>query len=146
MTKDELSFVAEALLALCERRPEAPFYSEEHLARKLKEAEWREPLSARIELPDDGNELTQAECREVLRLARLTYNQWSVMSMRLDGMTFEDIGRRRGCTKQTAMNVFVIALKKLTRSHTVYPYVGLGEVYREEVRRGLKPGRFGTMR
>ena len=60
--------------------------------------------------------------------------------MRLEGRTFEDIGRLRRHTKQAAQNIFVQALKKFARALAVYEYTGLAEVYQNEINRGRRRG------
>lgn len=138
MTNDTLGFVAEALLALCEKDRTSPHYSEDVLHQKLKLANKREPLFGSIASRLGNDVLLQSECKSVLESANLTTRQSEVIGLRLDGWTFEDIGRAGGCTKQGAQRVFVQALKKLTRTFEKYPFAGLSEVYREETRRGLR--------
>jgi DNA-binding NarL/FixJ family response regulator len=146
MTKDDLRFVADALLALCEPDPSRPFYSEEAFDHKLKLAYHREPkLIGLILVKHLQDDLLAHECEDVLDAAGLTCRQLEVLQMRIEGYTFEEIGARGNHTKQGAQNIFVQALKKLGRSCRVYRYEGLSEVYRSELRRGLRPKAFGRM-
>jgi hypothetical protein len=150
MNTNDLSFVADALLALCGNDREQPYYSERYLDTKIRR-------DRRLECPQAENTLAAVsrgsapfrllvdECRDVLAVAKLTNCQLEVLTMRLEGATFEDIGRRRGCTKQGAQRVFVKSLKKLASAFRVYPYRGLSEVYRQETRRGLAPRGSGTL-
>lgn len=145
MTNEEVAFVAEALLSLCEPRREQPFYTEEAMRRKLVAAERREPIYAHLVAGRPHDSMLEEECRGIVRSARLTDPQSEVLGLRLEGFTFEEIGSRRGHTKQGAMRVFVQALKKLARACRVYPFRGLSDVYRCEVRRGSPKSRSGTM-
>lgn len=145
MTRDDLAFVADALLALCDRSENRPFYSEDAFRLKLRLAVQREPVYARMVSPSQHDPLLMEECRCVIAEARLTERQLDVLSKRLDGWTFEEIGRAGGHSKQGAQNIFLQALKKIARAFRVYPFRGLSEVYRREVRRGARNGSFGKM-
>jgi DNA-binding NarL/FixJ family response regulator len=146
MTKEDLSYIADALLALCQRDRSAPFYSETGFATKLRLAEKREnALFHLLERREDGGLLAQ-ECREVLDAANLTKRQRMILDLRLEGRTFDEIGQRYGVTRQGVQRVFVQGLKKIARSLYVYQFAGLSEVYQSEVRRGLIPRPFGTMK
>ncbi len=145
MTELDFSFVADALLALCERDREAPCYSEKQIYLKMKKAQWREPFAAQLMIAGGHDVLLQEECQDVFKEARLTERQAEVLASRLEGFTFEEIGEVGGHTKQGAQSVFVQALKKLTRAFHVYRYRGLSDVYRREVRRGANRGTFGRM-
>lgn len=145
MHTENLAFVAEALLALCDKDDRAPFYSERAMRRKEDLASRRDPLHAQLALGRPSDSILSGECRDVVRSASLTERQMEIINLRLDGYTFEEIGRQRGCTKQGAQHVFVQALKKLDRAFDVYPYRGLSEIYRFEVRRGLPRRAFGRM-
>lgn len=145
MSNEQLAFVAEALLALCDRCPDRPFYSEEAMRGKLKRAHIREPLYAHLIVGRKDDPLLREECADVIAMARLTRRQSEVLAMRLEGYTFEEIGRSGGHSKQGAQNIFVQGIKKLARAFRVYPYRGLSEVYRIEVRRGLGRSPFGKI-
>jgi hypothetical protein len=145
MTQEQAAFVSEALLALCERSSDRPFYSEQMLERKLKVAQQKDPLYGHLLMGRNEDEILRHECQEIFTRARLTERQASVLTMRLDGFTFEEIGRRGGHTKQGAQSIFLQALKKLTRAFRVYPFRGLNEVYRQELKRGVRSRSFGTM-
>ncbi len=145
MTREDYAFVADALLALCEKPADRPYFSEEGLRQKLK-------LSARRDVHFDPSHLMQAddpllklECQEVFAQARLTDRQALVLAKRLEGWTFEEIGQAEGHSKQNAQNIFIQALKKIVRSFRVYPFKGLSDVYRSEVRRGLSRTRTGKI-
>lgn len=145
MSNEQLAFVAEALLALCDRCPERPFYSEDAMRGKLKRAQVREPLYAHLIVGRREDPLLRDECADVIAIARLTQRQAEVVAMRLEGYTFEEIGRSGGHSKQGAQNIFVQGIKKLARAFRVYPYRGLSEVYKIEVKRGVKKGPFGKI-
>lgn len=141
----DLSFVADALLALCERELDAPFYTEDRFEAKLKRLKRRETESPGEMVSGRVDSILAVECRDVMRDARLTARQREVLDLRLEGFTFEEIGRQGRTTKQGAMNVFVQALKKISRTFRAYPYAGLSEVYRSDVKRGSRGKSFGTM-
>lgn len=141
MYVDEMGRLADSLLALCERDPQAPCYSEEGFRKKLEVDRRRqsrlEPPRARLEL----SYLIEHEWSEIVRLARLTARQKEVFAKRLSGWTFEEIGRASGRTRQGAQRVFSQAAAKLVRAWSEFPYRGLAEVYRQEVTRGGTLGR-----
>ncbi len=135
MTNEQIAFVADSLLALCEKSPERPCYSDDVMRQKLKLAERREPVYGHLLMGRRDDPLLQDECRDVFEIAKLTERQSIVLHLRLEGYTFEEIGSRRGHSKQGAQNIFIQALKKLTHSFRVYPFRGLSDVYRWEVKR-----------
>ena len=139
---EDLSFVADALLALCARERDAPFYTGDGYEAKLRRIRRREREPVGELVSGRVDSLLGVECRDVLRNAGLTERQREVLDLRLEGFTFEEIGQMGRTTKQGAMSVFIQALKKVSRTFAAYPYAGLSEVYRSEVRRR---SRFGTM-
>jgi hypothetical protein len=139
---EDLSFVADALLALCARERDAPFYTADGYEAKLQRNKRREIESISELVSGRVDSLLGVECRDVLRKAGLTPRQRDVLDLRIEGFTFEEIGHMGRTTKQGAMRVFIQALKKVSRTFAAYPYAGLSEVYRSEVRRR---SRFGTM-
>lgn len=131
-----LSQAADALLSKVERDPSAPHYSEDSFRRKVDDSNRRTHL---LPLPLGGKEsnyLLQSEWADVVEASCLTRRQCEVFAMRLAGHTFEQIGLRHGHSKQGAQNIFFQAAKKLARAWVHYPYRGLAQVFREEVRRG----------
>lgn len=144
MTQEDLRFIADALVALCQKDNQAPFYSEAAFEKRLRRHERRDSLLAKV-LRVRQDTLWADECRDVLANANLTARQSHVLNLRLEGFTFEEIGNACGHSKQGAQSIFLQALKKLTRAFHVYPYSGLSDVYRWEVKRGGTRGGFGTM-
>ncbi len=138
MNKEDLAFVAEALLALCERDRAAPHYSEAGFEAKLRSATRREAKFAHVAMGRGSHPMLQSECEDVIAAADLTDRQRDVLMQRLEGRTFEEIGHAGGHTKQGAQSIFVQGLKKLMRAYDVYAYRGLCDVYRDEVRRGTR--------
>ncbi|MDX2064694.1 MAG: hypothetical protein SFX74_03020 [Fimbriimonadaceae bacterium] len=136
MEKIDLRFVAESLLALCEGESKLNFYSDAALERKLLQSRHTDPVWALAQLRHPGDALFEAECREIVSRARLTERQRDVLCLRVVGVSFDQIGRRFGATRQGAQHVFVQALRKISRACRVYPYRGLADVYRFETRRG----------
>lgn len=146
MTEQDLMFVAEALIELCDQDRARPCYPEARLAAKLKTAESKDPLYCPFVARSGENDLLRAECDDVLLMAELTPRQREVFDRRMSGWTFEQIGSRSGHSKQAAQGVFVQALKKIARSLRVYRYRGLSDVYRKELRRGARNPAFGRIR
>lgn len=138
MTRDDLSFLADALLALCERDAERPCYSEHGIKVKQRLAAMRDHRYAHCLLPQSADPLLRHECNDVFARASLTDRQANVLLRRLDGWTFEEIGREAGHSKQGAQHIFVQAMKKLTLTFRVYPFKGLSDVYRWETHRGVR--------
>lgn len=133
-----MSEAADALLSLVEKDPLVPHYGEQSFRRKIATSNRR---SRALEAPLGGKEfvyLLQEEWADVIRDAGLTVRQLEVLALRLEGNTFEQIGTIGGHTKQGAQNIFFQAAKKLVRAWMDYPYRGLHQVYREEVRRGTR--------
>ncbi|RYG26361.1 hypothetical protein EON82_03690 [bacterium] len=141
----DLSFVADALLAMCENERDAPFYTEDGFETKLQRIRRRETTAADELISGRVDAMLAIECRDVLSAAGLTARQHEVLDLRLEGFTFEEIGGFGRTSKQAAMNVFVQALKKISRTFREYRYAGLSEVYRSEVERPSRGRSFGTM-
>lgn len=136
MTRDDLAFVADALLAICETEKRPPYYADHALKLKMQGDQRREPIFESLARRSGHDEMLRRECEAIMGKANLTCRQHQVLSLKLEGHTFEEIGRSGGHTKQGAQSIFSAALKKIMRAFRVYPYVGLSEVYRREVRRG----------
>ena len=145
MDSIDLSFVADALLAMCENERDAPFYTEGGYEAKLQRTRKRETTAADELVSGRGDQMLSVECRDVLAAAGLTPRQREVLDLRLEGFTFEEIGGFSQTSKQAAMNVFIQALKKISRTFRAYPYAGLSEVYGSEVKRRSRGRSFGTM-
>jgi len=140
MINDDLSFVADALLALCEPDPDMPVFDELGMDRKMQAARKNDTRYVTdLAKKSTGADLLASELADVLAQSTLTCRQMEVFQLRLQGFTFEEIGGRGLHTKQAAQAVFVQALKKLARSYRVYRYEGLNEVYESERRRGTRP-------
>lgn len=138
MKTEDLAFVADALLTLCEKSPIRPFYTERAYAQKLKRDLPRERLYAHLASCRRHDELLKSEYEEIFDYAALTQRQAEVLAKRLEGFTFDEIGTELGHTKQNAQNVFIQAVKKLARAFHVYPYRGLSDTYRRETNRGCR--------
>lgn len=137
MNTHDLRFVADALLAIVGQDEEAPFELDSLVRRHQMSVQGTRVFVQMAASRRPGDEMLEKECREVYERARLTKNQAEVLDMRLMGLSFEQIGRCKRSTRQGAMQVFLHAIKKIGRVMRVYPYVGLTDVYRNEVRRGL---------
>ena len=136
LSDEDLDFVADALLALCESDASAPAYTEATFRYKLRRARAREPVIARRITALSPDPLRLEEVNALILGARLTPVQHECLTLRLDGFTFADVGTLCGTSKQSARTTFVAALAKLRRAWRTYPYAGLAETYRRETGRG----------
>ena len=138
MNREDYSFIAEALLALCEKDRKAPFVSERRLEQKLRKGEETDEVALQLARKRPDDTLLENECQEIVNMAKLTQRQTRVFRLRLQGHTFDEIGKGAGHSKQGAQSIFIQALKKIVRAFRVYPYSGLSDVYRWEVHRGAR--------
>lgn len=140
MNQADFSFIADALLAMVGQDHSAPFELDAFDRKRPTTARQKEALIrfASAKRPED--ELLENECRTIFDKANLTEKQAEVLDLRLLGLSFEQIARCKGTSRQGSMKVFLQAIKKIGRVMRVYPYTGLSDVYRYEVRRGLRPG------
>ena len=141
-----MGFISEALIALVEKDRQRPCYSERAMDRRIEKANRREPVAATLSRDDGRDILLQSEIDAIFAVAKLTERQERVFRLRLNGLTFEEIGQGARHSKQGAQRIFIRALKKIACAYRVYPFVGLSEVYRRETQRGLRTGSSGTMR
>ncbi len=142
---DAYDWALSALLSLAEKPSDSPFVAEKTLKLKI-EADRRN--EARLPRPSESESSRYLLAREwscAMLGAKLTQRQTVVVSMRLDGRTFEEIGARCGHTKQAAQRIFIQGAKKLALAYRNYPYRGLSEVYRTELKRG-RNGSTGTIK
>ena len=142
MKSEVLSETADLLLSNLDRDRSAPHYTESSFRRKLKLANQRESRQALLTALRPAAYLHSKEWIEISEIALLTPSQTEVMQMRLEGITFDAIGKARGHTKQGAQSIYYQAAKKLVEAWINYPYRGLPEVYEEETRRGISPRRY----
>ncbi len=145
MTSEDIQFVADALLALCERDAQRPFYTEEQMRLRTLYTARKDPFHAHILQARGEDPLVLSECRGVVRHARLTRRQMEVLAKRMDGWSFGEIALRAGHSKQGARSIFLQALKKLARALHVYPFRGLSDVYWRETHRGVRSGGLGRI-
>jgi DNA-directed RNA polymerase sigma subunit (sigma70/sigma32) len=138
MNREDYSFIAEALLALCEKDRQSPFVSERRLEQKIRKDQQQDELALQLARKQPDDALLESECLEIVNLAKLTHRQTHVFHLRLQGHTFDEIGKGAGHSKQGAQSIFIQALKKIVRAFRVYPYTGLSDVYRWEVHRGAR--------
>lgn len=137
MSTHSLTQASDQYLARVQRDPNSPHYGESSFKRKIENSNRR---ALNLPLPLGGKEsnyLLQEEWADVIKAASLTERQLTVLMLRLEGNTFEHIGVLGGHSKQGAQNIFFQAAKKLVRAWMEYPYRGLDQVFREEVRRGV---------
>ncbi|MBX3112410.1 MAG: hypothetical protein KF857_10415 [Fimbriimonadaceae bacterium] len=136
-----MSQIADDLLRAVPRDPEAPHYAEDSFRRKLEEAGRREAQMALPRVRPGALYLYRQEWAEITERSSLTKRQLEVVTLRLEGHTFEQIGDRFGTTKQGAARVFFQGAKKLAKAWVDYPFRGLPSVYEEETTRGIPMGR-----
>ena len=87
---------ADAYLSRVERDPGAPHYTDDSFRRKTINSNRR---ASKLPLPLGGKEsnyLLQQEWEDVIGIANLTDRQLTVLALRLEGNTFEQIGRVDG--------------------------------------------------
>lgn len=113
-----------------------PFYSEEALERRIAYNNRRATENGPKSYGNEPHPFRAKELRALIRVAKLTRRQLQVVGLRSKGFTFDEIGRLLRTTKQAAHRICSQALRKLRRASRVYPFVGLNEVYRQEIHRG----------
>lgn len=137
MNTYDLRFVADALLAIVGQDSDCPYELDSFVRKHVLTGQTTHAFMRMASARRPGDEMLEDECREIFDRAGLTKNQAEVLDLRLLGISFEHIGQLKGHTRQGAMQVFLHAIKKIGRVMRVYPYVGLSDVYRSEMRRGL---------
>ena len=135
MNEQDLKFVADALLALCNE--ESPkIYNDEQLAQRARANQEQDLSWTLLGAGRDCDALGYRECSTIVHRAKLTARQDQIIQHRINGCSFEQIGTKLGTSKQSVQTAFISAIKKIRRACRVYPYRGLSDVYRWEVRRG----------
>ncbi|MEI6511730.1 MAG: hypothetical protein WCO51_00445 [bacterium] len=140
MRSEDLSVLADWYINSTQRNREAPCYTENGFARKLRRSHKQEK-SLKInqnELEGATRSLKARELDTVISLAKLTSKQYLVFQARRRGESFEEIGKRMGVTKQATKKVFDAARFKVKAAWGLNPYHGLHQIYREEVSRSGK--------
>lgn len=137
MYKPPLSQLADDILRTVPRDAEAPHYMEDSFRRKLEEAGRRESQMGLPRVRLGSIYLYRQEWADITERACLTRRQLQVVTLRLEGHTFEQIGEKYGTSKQGASRVFFQGAKKLAKAWLEYPYRGLPAAYEEETSRGL---------
>lgn len=132
----DFSFVADALLAMCESPADRPFYTEQVLRQRFSELSCDTVIYFNLAAGRQDDELFRREFEAVFEQAKLTERQRQVMGRKLKGQSFETIGSALGVSKQSVQGTFTHGLKKLHRALRGYPYAGLSDVYRSETHRG----------
>lgn len=132
----DFTFIADALLALCDKPEDRPFYTEQALQRRFKEITCDSVIFLNVVAGDEDDVLFRREYEAVFEEAKLTERQRQVAGRKFQGLSFEQIGRALGISKQSAQSTFTQALRKLYRALKTYPYAGLSEIYRSETHRG----------
>lgn len=130
--RDDLPDRADALLAAVPKPKDSPFVNEKYLLRKAQRDSKLDPKV--VAPPDLAAPLTFAEVRAVLRSCPLTPNQRYVVNAVLEGRTLEQIGAGI-VTRQAISKTFRTAIKKIRAHWDVYPYSGLADAYRADIRR-----------
>jgi DNA-binding CsgD family transcriptional regulator len=134
-TKTDIEFVVEALLSICEPMSYTPI-QHRRKERTFSDCDVQQKFYQALLLGRSHDPLLAAECKEIYDRARLTPKQAYVLELRLNGHSFDDIGRRRGRSRNATQNLFLQAIKKLSHAAHVYRYTGLADVYRSEILRG----------
>ncbi|CAN5516490.1 hypothetical protein BH11ARM1_BH11ARM1_18010 [soil metagenome] len=131
----DINFITSALLSICQ--PEINWDLRKKAGETvLSQKDPGQQIYTAMLCGKRHDALLATECQTVYDNAKLTPRQASVLQMKLSGYTFEEIGERRGSSKQSSQNIFLQAVKKIARALHVYPYAGLADVYNSETRRG----------
>lgn len=130
--RDDLPTRADALLAAVPKPKDSPFVNEKYLLRKARRDGHLDPKV--LAPPDLAAPLTFAEVRSVIRSCPLTSRQRFVVLAVLEGQRLDDIGAGV-VTRQAISKTFRQAIKKIRAHWDVYPYSGLADTYRSEIRR-----------
>lgn len=116
-----------------------PFYTEDSFERKLRRHRQRQTLL------DEGigemaacDYLERSEFQTLIEQARLTDKQNYVFHQYMRGCTLEEIGHKMHVSKQAVAKTLGFAIKKVKRAWGANPYLGLADVYRQEVTRYCK--------
>jgi len=136
MTSEDLNFVADALLAICQSDQDRPCYTDEKLKEKDRQRPDLDTLWRRIAICRPHDPLLQRECAEIVSMAQLTERQATILQCKLDGASFEAISQRERCTRQSVRAGFIAALRKLRRAMDGYAFLGISDVYHQQTRRG----------
>lgn len=127
------------LLSQASRSPDAPFYTDVGFQRKLERIKNREISFASVNVlyfpRGEKQRIKKSEMEEAISQAKLTTKQKQIVLDRLCGMTWKEIGRNHGNSKQNAAKIFQRAMKKVRHALTTNPFRGLHEVYWQEVMR-----------
>lgn len=122
-----------------EPKNEYPFYTEDSFERKLRRHRQRQTLL------DEGigemaayDYLERSEFQTLIEQARLTDKQHYVFHQYLRGCTLEEIGLKMHISKQAVAKTLGFAIKKVKQAWGTNPYLGLADVYRQEVTRSCK--------
>lgn len=130
--RDDLPARSDALLAEVPRPKDSPFVNERYLQRKALRDRFIDPRV--VAPPDPAAPLTFSEIRAVIRSCPLTGYQRHIVNAVLEGETEVAISEGR-VTRQAISKTFRQAIKKIRAHWHVYPYSGLADVYRSEIRR-----------
>jgi hypothetical protein len=127
------------LLSQASRSPDAPFYTDVGFQRKLERIKNRETSFASINLlylpRAERKRIQKTEIEQAISQAKLSTKQKQIVLDRLCGMTWREIGRNHGNSKQNAAKIFQRAMKRVRHALTTNPFRGLHEVYWQEVMR-----------
>lgn len=142
---DDLPARADAFLAEHPRPREAPFYREATFTRKLqgyrREIRTRKPPPE----PPSFHQLLRREMLEIVEASGLDPVESMLVREHLCGLSLQLLGRSLGVSRQAAHERFHRAIEKIRACYAVYPYAGLAEAYRSELKRGKRPPSSGRM-
>lgn len=127
------------LLSQVNRSPDAPFYTDTGFQRKLERIKHREISFASVNLlylpKAERRRVQKAEIEDAIIQANLTAKQKQIVRDRLCGMTWNEIGRNCGNSKQNVAKIFQRAMRRVRHALNTNPFEGLHEVYWQEVMR-----------
>lgn len=136
---------ADALLAAQPRPKESPFYREATFFLKLRG--YLREIRSRKDPPEPPAfyRLLRHEWCEIIEGAGLDDDEALILREHLSGASTTSLGKLLGASRQAIHQRFQRAIEKIRVSYAVYPYAGLAEAYRSDIKRGRRNRASGTM-
>lgn len=133
---DDLPARADALVAAYNRREEFPFFREKNFVVKLRREGSKIRKIKQRPIDPAQRYLNVREWRETLRFAGLTDREAATLAQVIRGDSLSGIAVFEGVSRQAVHQRFQRIVEKIRVAYDVYPYAGLADVYRSELKRG----------
>ncbi len=133
---DDLPARADALVARHNPREEFPFFREKNFVVKLRREGSKVGKIKQRTVDPAQRYLNVSEWRETLRLAGLTARECATLGLVIRGDSLSGIAVAEGVSRQAVHQRFQRIVEKIRLAYDVYPYAGLADVYRSELKRG----------